>query len=277
VKSFDQRVVAITGAGSGIGRALAVDLAGRGAHLALCDVDDTGLAHTAEACRRRGVQVTTGHVDVAERAAVSAWADRVLDEHGRVNVVVNNAGVALGSTVEAMSLADAEWLMNINFWGVVHGTKAFLPHLVASGDGHVVNISSVFGLLPVPTQSAYNASKYAVRGFSEALGMELRLAGAPVGVTTVHPGGIRTNIARNARVDPSVAASTGGDAEAAVRSFERLLRTSPERAAEIILAGVAAGRRRVLVGADAVVIDLLSRLPVRAYQAVVMAAVRHGR
>ena len=155
------------------------------------------------------MKVTVAPVDVADRAAVFAWADRVVAEHGAVHLVVNNAGVGLGATVEAMSYEDFEWLMGINFWGVVHGTKAFLPHLAASGEGHIVNLSSVFGLISVPSQSAYNAAKFAVRGFTDALRMELEIAGSPVSCTTVHPGGVKTNIARNARIDASVADLTG--------------------------------------------------------------------
>jgi NAD(P)-dependent dehydrogenase (short-subunit alcohol dehydrogenase family) len=206
VKDFAGRVAAVTGAGSGIGRALARQLARQGASLALCDVDAAGLAETVAGSEGFGVKVTSRIVDVADRADVYAWADEVVADHGAVHVVVNNAGVALGATVESMSYDDFEWLMNIDFWGVVHGTKAFLPYLKASGDGHVVNVSSVFGLISVPTQSAYNAAKFAVRGFSDTLRMELEIEGAPVSVTTVHPGGIKTNIARSARMDSSVTA-----------------------------------------------------------------------
>ncbi|HEX4902885.1 MAG TPA: SDR family oxidoreductase, partial [Acidimicrobiales bacterium] len=169
------RVAAITGAGSGIGRALAVELARHGTHLALSDVDEVGLAETVTLAEGLGVKVTSARVDVADRAAVHAWADQVVADHGQVHLIFNNAGVALGATVEGVSYEDLEWLMGINFWGVVHGTKAFLPHLRAAGTGHVVNISSVFGLLGIPSQSAYNAAKFAVRGFTDALRMELEI------------------------------------------------------------------------------------------------------
>ena len=205
MKDFDGRVAAITGAGSGIGRALARDLAGRGTHLALVDIDDAGLAETVGSCEGFGVKVTSQHLDVADRDAVYAWADRVVDDHGSVNLIFNNAGVALGATIESMSYEDFEWLMDINFWGVVYGTKAFLPHLKTAGEGHVVNLSSVFGLLSIPSQSAYNAAKFAVRGFTDALRIELDAERCGVSATTVHPGGVRTNIARRARVDDSVA------------------------------------------------------------------------
>jgi NADP-dependent 3-hydroxy acid dehydrogenase YdfG len=156
LKEFNGRVAAITGAGSGIGRALARELADRGCHLALSDVDPDGLAETVARCEGAGVKVTSRIVDVADRAAVFAWADQAAEEHGRINLIFNNAGVAVVATVEAHSFEDFEWLMSINFWGVVHGTKAFLPHLRASGEGHVVNMSSVFGLISVPSQAAYN-------------------------------------------------------------------------------------------------------------------------
>lgn len=265
MRTFETRVAAITGAGSGIGRALARQLAREGAYLALCDIDDAGLAETVLVCQGFGVKVTSAHVDVADRDAVYAWADQVVADHATVNLVVNNAGVALGATVESMSYEDFEWLMNINFWGVVYGTKAFLPHLKASGEGHVVNVSSIFGLISVPSQSAYNAAKFAVRGFTDTLRMELEIEGAPVSVTTVHPGGIKTNIARNARMDPSVS-DVAGDAEQARAGFERAFITSPEKAARQILAAVRRDRRRVLVGPDAKVVDLVARLPAVLYQ-----------
>jgi short-subunit dehydrogenase len=267
MKTFDGRVAAITGAGSGIGRALARDLAGRGTELALSDIDDVGLAETVTLCEGSGVKVTSQHLDVADRDAMYAWADTVVSEHGQVNLIFNNAGVALGATIEAMSYEDLEWLMSINFWGVVYGTKAFLPHLKTSGEGHLINLSSVFGLISVPAQSAYNAAKFAVRGFTDALRMELEIEHAPVSCTTVHPGGIKTNIARNARMDPSAAAlAGGGGAEEARRNFDKIALTSPEKAARQILAAVERDRRRVLVGPDAKVIDLLSRLPAGLYQ-----------
>lgn len=270
MQEFGGRVVAITGAASGIGRALAVELARRDAHLALSDVDDTGLAETVVMCRGSGARVSATTVDVADRDAVYAWADEVVTEHGRVNMIVNNAGVTVAATVEGSSYEDVEWLMGINFWGVVHGTKAFLPHLKASGDGHVVNVSSVFGLVSIPTQSAYNAAKFAVRGFSDALRIELEIERADVSVTTVHPGGIRTNIARNARVDASVA-DVGGDATTFTAEFDRLARTTPEKAARQILRAIERNRRRALIGPDAKVFDLVSRLPAGVYQRLMIA------
>jgi short-subunit dehydrogenase len=275
VETFNGRVAAVTGAASGIGRALARDLAGRGCNLALSDIDDAGLAETVEQCRRAKVQVTSQHLDVADRQAVHAWADQVVDEHGKVNLIFNNAGVAVVATIEAMSYEDLEWLMGINFWGVVHGTKAFLPHLKASGEGHVVNISSIFGLVSVPTQGAYNSAKFAVRGFTDALRMELEIEGAPVSCTTVHPGGVKTNVARNARVDAGSAHPDG--AAGASRDFDRAALTTPEKAARQILVAVERDRRRALVGPDAKVIDLISRLPAGFYQRLLVHGARRQR
>ena len=273
MEQFVGRVAAVTGAGSGIGRALAVELARGGTHLALSDVDDVGLAETVGRCEGHGVKITSAHVDVADRAAVEAWADRVVEDHGAVHLVFNNAGVALAATVEAMSYEDFEWLMDINFWGVVHGTKAFLPHLRASGAGHVVNISSVFGLLAIPSQSAYNAAKFGVRGFTDALRMELDIEGGCVSSTTVHPGGIRTNIARNARMDAS-AARIAGEAAGARDSFDKVAMTTPEKAARQILTAVRRNRRRALIGPDAKVFDLVARLPAGLSQRVIVRGAR---
>jgi short-subunit dehydrogenase len=267
MKDFRGKVAAITGAGSGIGQALAVDLARRGAHLALSDVDEVGLAATVASCEGHGVKVTSTRVDVSERAAMEAWAAQVVDEHGQVNLIVNNAGVALGATVDAMTYDDLVWLMDIDFYGVVHGTKAFLPHLRASGDGHIVNISSVFGLLSIPSQSAYNAAKFAVRGFTDALRIELDIEAAGVSCTTIHPGGIKTNIARNARFDEATAELAGGIDEA-VRGFDKVAMTTPEKAARQILKAVERNRRRALIGPDAKALDLIARLPAGVHQRV---------
>jgi butyryl-CoA dehydrogenase len=276
MKEFRDRVAAITGAASGIGAALGVELARRGAHVALSDVDAEGLAVTAAACEGLGVKVTTRIVDVADRAAVADWATEVVDQHGRVNLVVNNAGVALSATIESMSYEDLDWLMAIDFWGVVHGTKEFLPHLKAAGEGHVVNISSVFGLMAIPTQSAYNAAKFGVRGFTDALRIELDIERCGVSATTVHPGGIRTNIVRNARLDP-LTSPLGGDREAAVSQFAKAARTTPESAARQILVAVQRNRRRALIGPDAVLFDAVSRLPAGVSQRVLAVGSRLRR
>jgi butyryl-CoA dehydrogenase len=275
MKSLNGRVAAITGAASGIGRALAVQLADLGCHLALSDVDGTGLAETVSMCEGRGVKVTSHEVDVASRDAVLAWADQVVADHGRVNVIVNNAGVAVSADVTRMTFEDFDWLIGINLLGVVHGTMAFLPHLERSGEGHVVNLSSVFGLVPVPTQSAYNTAKYGVRGFTDALRMELEIARSCVSATTVHPGGVKTNIVRNARFDEASIAVAGGDDPAV--GFDRIARTTPEQAAAQIIAAMCRNKRRVLVGPDAKLFDLLGRLPAAVWQKPVIAGARLGR
>jgi short-subunit dehydrogenase len=268
VRSFDGRVVAITGAGSGIGRALARDLARRGALLALSDVDETGLAETVDLVKADGArEVRSDTVDVASREAVEAWAEMVVGQFGRVNVLVNNAGVSLTGDLIDLAVADMEWVVGINFWGVVHGTRTFLPHLIASGDGHVVTLSSLFGLMAVPGQTLYNATKFAVRGFSESLREEMLVAGHAVGVTVVHPGGIKTAIVRNSRV------SAREDRAETARLFdERLARMSPERAADIILRGVLRGKPRVLVGLDAHLLHQFQRVAGARYQDVVARA-----
>jgi short-subunit dehydrogenase len=272
MKSFAGKVAAITGAGSGIGRALSISLARERCDLALSDIDTDGLEETARLAASFGGRVTTQKVDVADRDAVHSWADQAAREHARVNLVFNNAGVALGSTLEGVSYEDFEWIMNINFWGVVHGTKAFLPHLRASGDGHVVNISSVFGIVAVPTQGTYNATKFAVRGFTEALRQELDLSGGPVSATCVHPGGIRTNIAKSSRISDSISAFV--DVSTARDRFDKMFITSAEQAASTILGAVRRNARRVLVGRDAYVIDALSRLAPAASQRLTMAFAR---
>ena len=256
----------VTGAASGIGRALAVELAKRGANLAISDVNDTGLSETASLAQSAasGVKVSTFHLDVADRQAVLAHAGEVASEFGRVNLVFNNAGVAVAATVEETTWEDFDWLMGINFWGVVHGTKAFLPHLIESGDGTIVNISSVFGFIGVPSQSAYNSAKFAVRGFTEALRQEMLMDGKPVSVHCVHPGGIRTNIARSARVP----ADSEVDKDQMAKDFDRIARTSPERAARTILRGIDRGKPRILIGPDAYLINGFERFLGARYQGV---------
>jgi NADP-dependent 3-hydroxy acid dehydrogenase YdfG len=265
VKTLEDKVVVITGAGSGIGRALAVDLARRGSLLAISDVDDEGLAETVDLVKGAGArEVRSDHLDVADRAAFTSYAADVAAQFGRVNVAVNNAGVALAGDLADLDYSDMEWIVGINFWGVVHGTKEFLPHLIASGDGHVVNISSLFGLISMPGQSAYNATKYAVRGLTEALREEMLVAGHPVGVTAVHPGGIKTAIARNARV------SAHEDKAETARLFdEKLARMTPDRAAEIIVRGILRNQARVLVGIDAHALHHFAKLTGSRYQDVV--------
>ena len=274
MKSFAGKVAAITGAGSGIGRALALELARRHCEVALSDIDAAALTETARQCEPLGVRVTSTVLDVAQRAAVYDWAERVASDHGRVHLIVNNAGVSLVSALETASYEDLDWIFGINFWGVVYGTKAFLPHLRAAGDGHVVNVSSVFGLTAAPNHGAYNATKFAVRGFTEALRLELDATHAPVSATCVLPGGIRTSIARNARLRAGVEGTMAASDELARELFERNCRTTSSQAALAILHGVSKNRRRVLVGLDAYAIDLMVRAAPAAAQHVVLAATR---
>ncbi|MGH9207769.1 MAG: SDR family NAD(P)-dependent oxidoreductase, partial [Acidimicrobiales bacterium] len=198
MEGFAGKVAVVTGAGSGIGQALAIELGRSGAKLAISDVDTKGLAQTAERLAEIGAPVKSDRLDVTEREAFVAYADEVNEHFGKVNQIYNNAGIAHTGDIEVCEFKDIERVMDVDFWGVVNGTKAFLPHLISSGDGHVVNISSLFGIFSVPGQAAYNSAKFAVRGFTEALRQEMALAKHPVKVTTVHPGGIKTAIARNA-------------------------------------------------------------------------------
>lgn len=269
--SFEGKVAALTGAASGIGRALAQGLARRGCHLALADLQEEALA--AVAAGIEGVKVTARRLDVSKEAEVRAWADEVARDHGRVNLVFNNAGISYGATVKGAEDADFRRVIDVDFWGVVYGTRAFLPRLEASGDGHVVNTSSVFGLMAFPGQCAYNSAKFAVRGFTECLQIELAMTGAPVHATSVHPGGIKTNIARVSKTHPSLA-ELGMDPDRATAEFEKQFRLTAEEAAEIILRGVQRNARRVLVGGDTRLMDWMQRLLPGRYQAVVAAISR---
>jgi NAD(P)-dependent dehydrogenase (short-subunit alcohol dehydrogenase family) len=270
VKHFERKVIAITGAGSGIGRALACAFAERGARLALSDINELQLADTATRVQKIGADVHVSVLDVSKRPDVFAWADRVAQHFGCVNVIANNAGVALTAAISEMTIEDFEWLMSINFWGVVHGTQAFLPHLINSGEGHVVNVSSIFGIMAAPTQAAYNAAKFAVKGFTEALRMEMLLERRPVGVTSVHPGGIATNIARASR-HPESQGRLQRDRELTVRDFEtKLARNSAEYCARRIVRGVQRNEARLLVGGDAKLIDLIVRWLPHGYQSLLV-------
>jgi len=277
MKDFKNKVAAITGAASGMGRTLALELARRGCHLSLSDVNEKGLSETAAMAGKLGVKVTTAKVNVADRDAMFAWADQTARDHGKVNLIFNNAGVALGAFVETVKPEDFEWIMGINFWGVVWGTQAFLPHLKKAGEGHVINTSSLFGLLSVPTQGTYNASKFAVRGFTEALRQELDMARCGVSATCVHPGGIRTNIARAAKMDESMHKATGGKTEEARAKFDKLLNaTTAESAALQILRAVEGNQRRVLVGLDAKFLDKLVRVLGSWYQPLITLFAKKG-
>ncbi|MBY6411614.1 SDR family NAD(P)-dependent oxidoreductase [Rhodococcus sp. BP-252] len=264
MSAFAGKVAVVTGAGSGIGRALALNLAQRGAKLALSDVDVAGLAETVRQVEALGGEVESQFLDVTQRETVLDYAETVKARFGKVNQIYNNAGIAYHGDVENSSFKDIERIVDVDFWGVVNGTKAFLPLLQESGDGHVVNISSLFGLLAMPSQAAYNAAKFAVRGFSEALRMELLISKAPVKMTVVHPGGIKTAIARNATVAENY------DQASVAKFFDaKLAKTTPDQAAKTILKGVEKGKGRVLIGSDAIALDLFQRITGSKYQRVV--------
>ncbi len=273
MKTVQNKVAAITGAGSGIGQALAKLLSSNGCHVAISDINESGLELTRKACELHGVKVHSQRLDVADRNAVYSWAETVNNHFGKVNMIFNNAGVGLGATVEEMEYEDFDWLFNINFWGVVYGTKAFLPLIKSAGEGHIVNISSVFGIISVPTQSAYNASKFAVRGFTDALREELDIEQCGVSATTIHPGGIKTNIAKGARVKVDPKWLNGRDPG---KDFEKLALTTPEQAAKIIYNGMMKNKRRVLVGADAKVIEGMQRLAPGIYQRLLITGAKKG-
>ena len=253
------RTAVVTGAASGIGRAIANSLSRRGCHLALADINEAGLEETAGQVASTGIRVSRHRLDVSDREAIAAFPAQVMAEHRGVDLLVNNAGVALGGTFEQTTEADFEWLFGINFWGVVRMTRAFLPLLKASDEARLVNLSSLYGLVAPPGQTAYSAAKFAVRGFSESLRHEL--AGSSVGVTTVHPGGIATGIARNARHSAAV---SGAEVARGLARFEAALVMPPEQAGEIIVSAAEHRRARVLVGRDAKLVSVLERLaPVR--------------
>jgi NAD(P)-dependent dehydrogenase (short-subunit alcohol dehydrogenase family) len=252
MKPLADRVAVVTGAGSGIGRALADVLAAKGCHLALADVDAAGLADTAARLARHGRRVSTHVVDVADREAMRAFAASVVAAHGHVHLLVNNAGVVLDGTFETLPLDDVDWLLGVNLRGVIHGCAFFLPHLRRERAAHIVNVSSLFGLLGVPENSIYCASKFAVRGLSESLWTEL--AGSGIGVTCVHPGGVKTNIVRRARLRDE------GRRAVMVSDFERTARMTPERAAARIVAAVERGQMRLRLGPETYVGDWAKRL-----------------
>ncbi|WP_339951447.1 SDR family oxidoreductase [uncultured Albimonas sp.] len=260
---FANRVAAITGAGSGIGRALALELAARGARLAISDLSESGLAETAALLRAAGAEVEPTVLDVADPAALQAWAEATEARFGAVHQLYNNAGISLGSgPLMEMRQGAFERILEVNLWGVIHGTRAFLPRLIASGDGALVNISSLNGLMAQGGLSAYCASKFAVRGFTEAIRIEMLMARAPVQVVVVHPGGVATNIARaNLAELRDLRPEDRARAEASVAVYERkLLKMPPETAARVILEGVARGRSRIVVTRMAVWLDRFVRL-----------------
>ncbi len=264
---LENRTAVVTGAASGIGRAIALSLARRGCNLALADVNDAGLSETArlaQSAQRHAMnatatattlRITEHHLDVADRRAVAAFPQAVISVHPGLDILINNAGVAIGGTFEAVSEEDFEWLFEINFWGIVRMTRAFLPLLQKSDDARVVNLSSIYGIVSPPGQTAYSASKFAVRGFSNSLLYELE--GSKVGVTVVHPGGIATSIADNARVPKGMSPEEVARRKAIAK---KALRMPPAAAGEIIVKGIERRSPRVLVGNDAKFLAFLERL-----------------
>lgn len=254
MKSLKNKTAAVTGAASGIGRMLAVNLADEGCHLALADIDAAGLQETVAFIEAR-VKVSTHLVDVSNREQVFGFAQEAARYHGGIDMIINNAGVALGDFLETVPLEDFEWIMGIDFWGVVYGTMAFLPYLKKQPEGHIVNISSINGIIPNPNNGPYCAAKFAVKGYTETLAQEMH--GTNIRVSCVHPGGIKTNIAKNARMNRAMFALSKEKAQKLYE--EELFRTTADDAAKIIIAGIKRNKRRILVGPDAKAIDLLTR------------------
>jgi short-subunit dehydrogenase len=258
---------AVTGAGSGIGRALALELAARGCDLALADRDEAGLQATAAEIGRAGAQkVTVHHVDVGEPQQIADFAEAATIAHPGLNIVINNAGVALLGQFNEIDQAQMDWLMDINFWGVVHSTRAFLPHLGRQREAHIVNLSSIFGIIAPPGQTAYAAAKFAVRGFSESLRHELQMAASPVRLSVVHPGGVATNIVRNSRAGTGV--TDNARRAQTIERFDAVAKTTPAAAALRIITGIEKNQPRILIGNDARFMDLLQRFRPGTYWAV---------
>lgn len=278
IKNFDHAVVAITGAGSGIGRALAMRFAQENCHLALSDIHLDLVEETKQLIKNQPdfnhLEISCQKVDVSNQQQVFDWAKYVFETHGKINLIINNAGVALSGTVSALEIKDYQWIMDINFWGVIYGTKAFLPYLEQSGEGHIVNISSVFGLTAQPFMSGYNASKYAVRGFTEALRQDLEISHSNISATCVHPGGIKTNIAKSARISDKLSKLTGKSSVDSTKEFETTFLTTAEKAADSIFKAVKNNKRRVLIGPDSKLYDWSARLLPSSYQAIFTAVVR---
>ncbi len=255
MKSFANKVAVITGAGSGIGRALAQQLSEEGALLALSDVNLPALEETHASLTGHGKVLIT-QLDVADRSAFEAYSQQVINEFGHADLLFNNAGVALAQTVKDCSYDDFEWLMNINFWGVVYGTKSFLPHMLSRPEAAIINVSSIFGIIALPTQAQYNAAKFAVRGFTESLRQEVK--GSKLFVSCVHPGGIKTNIVVNGRMHTSMVGEQTHKQQ--IEEFNKIARTTPKQAAQTILNGIRKNKRRILIGQDAKFMDRIQRL-----------------
>ena len=258
---------AVTGAASGIGRALALELAARGCDLALADRDEAGLqVLAAEIGRHPGRKVSVHRVDVGEPGQIQDFAAAATAAHPSLNILINNAGVALLGSFAEVEQAQMEWLININFWGVVHGTRAFLPHLSSQPAAHIVNLSSIFGIIAPPGQTAYCAAKFAVRGFSESLRHELAMANSPVKLSVVHPGGVATNIVRNSRAGTGV--TDNARRAQSIDRFDAMAKTTPTAAALRIIEGIEKNQPRILIGNDAWFMDLLQRFRPATYWAV---------
>jgi NAD(P)-dependent dehydrogenase (short-subunit alcohol dehydrogenase family) len=255
MKNLKNKVAAITGAGSGIGRMLALGLAAESCHLAISDVNAAGLKET-EKLIGKGVNVSTHIVDVSKQDQVIRFAKEAEAHHGGIDIIINNAGVAVGDFLETVPIEDFKWLMGVNFWGVVYGTMAFLPYLRKRSEGHIVNISSINGIVPNPNNGPYQASKYAVRGYTETLIQEMM--GTSIGVSCVHPGGIKTNIARNTKVNKTYYSISR---EQAAELYDKeVFHTTAEKAANIIIKGIKKNKKRVMIGYDAKILDMLMRL-----------------
>src|ERR1700731_1447483 len=258
---------AVTGAASGIGRALALELAARGCDLALADRDEAGLQAVAAEIGKAGQRKVSVHrVDVGEPGQIADFAQAATTAHPGLNILVNNAGVALLGQFGEVDQAQMEWLVNINFWGVVHAPRAFLPQLSRQPQAHIVNLSSLFGLIAPPGQTAYAAAKFAVRGFSESLRHELQMAASPVRVSVVHPGGVSTNIVRNSRMGSGV--TDNARRAQTIERFDAIARTTPAAAALRIITGIEKNQPRILIGSDARFMDLLQRFRPGTYWAV---------
>ena len=271
MKKFAQKIAVITGAGSGMGRELAIQLAQAKCDLALSDINQDNLQETQRLCQAKGVKVLIHTCDMAKLNQVQLFREAVKAEFGRVDLLINNAGVAFRGEVKHTSYQDYEWMMGVNFWGVVYGTKEFMTLMETSEDAHVVNVSSVFGLMALPTQSAYNASKFAVRGFTESLYQEVK--GTNINVSCVYPGGIKTSIVDNSRSSENSDVSEAMQA-AQQKEFVKALKTTPQEAARVILQGVKQNRLRILIGSDAQKIDRLVRLLPNFYTKVVAYTVK---
>jgi short-subunit dehydrogenase len=257
--AIEGSAVAVTGAAGGIGRALALELARRGADLALADRDEAGLQAVAAEIRRDGARkVTTHRLDIADASQIAEFAKSAVSAHPAVNILINNAGVALIGQFSEIDEAQMEWLFGINFWGVVHATRAFIPHLSRQREAHIVNLSSIFGIIGPPGQTAYAAAKFAVRGFSESLRHELVLAQSPIRISVVYPGGVATDIARNSRTGSGV--TDNALRGQSIERFDHMAKTTPATAARRIASGIENNKPRILIGRDARIVDVVQRV-----------------